>query len=379
MPPDNVATLEDPLPVRVSKPPLTVPPVKMPATFIEPPETFAIREPAAVTVPAVMLPLEIEPVDVAPVKLVLPSPARLARETSPLATVKLRLPSFATAPREVAPETNPRAPETRVNAADEPKLTALREPALSVMDDTFENAPETPVKVPAATVMEPLKVFAALFKLSTSVPTFDKAPVPLKTPVNVPEEMESEPLSAIAPPVTVPRVRRVPTLPTVSAPAVMAVNVPPPFAIRLPPLRSVSFVNPATVTVPPLITEEVKVPPTVTEPPETIELRLLATLTVPPEIDPMEIEPLLAKLVTPVPDKLPKTTVPDVPLNVSEPNSATVPKVSAVLEKLAVVPTLPVNSTPLFTSTALNEPPLKTIVPVFAREPVPALNVPAVM
>jgi hypothetical protein len=336
VPPDNVATLEDPLPVRVSKPPLTVPPVKMPATFIEPPETFAIREPAAVTVPAVMLPLEIEPVDVAPVKLVLPSPARLARETSPLATVKLRLPSFATAPREVAPETNPRAPETRVNAVDEPKLTALSEPALSVMDDTFENAPVTPFKVPAATVMEPLKVFA-LFRLRTSVPIFNKAPVPLNTPVSVPTEMESEPLSAIAPPVTVPRVR-VARLPTVSAPPVMVISVPPPLDMRLPPLKSVSFVNPATVTVPPLTTEEVKVPPTVTEPPETFELRLLATLTVPPEIDPLEIEPLLAKVVTPVPNKLPKTTVPDVPLNVSEPNSATVPKVSAVLEKLAVVP-----------------------------------------
>jgi hypothetical protein len=100
---------------------------------------------------------------------------------------------------------------------------------------------------------------------------------------------------------------------------------------------------------------------------------------VPPEIDPLEIEPLLANVVTPVPDKLPKTTVPDVPLNVSEPNSATVPKVSAVLENLAVVPTLPVNSAPLFASTARSEPPLRTIVPVFAREPVPALNVPAVI
>jgi hypothetical protein len=133
------------------------------------------------------------------------------------------------------------------------------------------------------------------------------------------------------------------------------------------------------VTVPPLITVEVKVPPTVTEPPETLELKLLATLTVPPVIEPLEIEPLLAKVVTPVPDKLPKTTVPDVPLNVSEPNSATVPKVSEVLEKLAVVPKLPVNRAPLFTSTALNEPPLRKIVPVFARAPDTALNVPAVM
>ena len=94
---------------------------------------------------------------------------------------------------------------------------------------------------------------------------------------------------------------------------------------------------------------------------------------------PLEIEPLLANVVTPVPEKLPNTTVPDVPLNVSEPNSATVPKVSDVPEKLAVVPTLPVNSAPLFTSTALSEPPLKRMVPVFAREPVPAFNVPAVM
>ena len=378
VPPDNVEILEDPLPVRFSEPPLTVPAVKMPPTVTEPPETFAIREPVAVTVPAVMLPLEIEPVDVAPVKLVVPLPERLARETSPVATVKLRLPAFATAPREVALETNPCAPEARVNAVDEPKLAALNEPALSVMDETLENAPETPVNVPAATVIEPLNVLAP-FKLSTSVPIFNKAPVPLNTPANVPEEMESEPLSAIVPlPVTVPRVR-VARLPTVSAPAVMDVSVPPPLAMRLPPLSRASLVNPATVTVPPLITVEVKVPPTVTEPPETFELKLLATLTVPPVMLPLEIEPLLANVVNPVPDKPPKTTVPDVPLNVSEPNSATVPRVSAVLEKLAVVPTLPVNRAPLFTSTALSEPPLSTMVPVFAREPVPAFNVPAVM
>ena len=358
VPPDNVVILEEPLPVRFSEPPLTVPAVKMPPTVTEPPETFAIREPVAVTVPAVMLPLEIEPVDVAPVKLVAPLPDRLASETSPLATVKLRLPSFATVPREVAPETKPRAPEARVSAVDEPKVPAF--------------------KVPAATVMEPLKLLEP-FKLSTSVPVFDKAPVPLNTPFNVPAEMEREPLSAIVPlPVTVPSVR-VARLPTVSAPAVMVVRVPPPFAMRLPPLSSASLVNPATVTVPPLSTAEVKVPPTVTEPPETLELKLLATLTVPPVIEPLEIEPLLAKVVTPVPDKLPKTTVPDVPLNVSEPNSATVPSVSVPLEKLAVVPTLPVNRAPLFTSTALSEPPLRTMVPVFAREPVPALNVPAVM
>ena len=377
VPPDNVVILEEPLPVRFSEPPLTVPPVKMPPTVTEPPETFAIREPVAVTVPAEMLPLEIEPVEVAPVKLVVPSPERLARETSPLATVKLRLPAFATAPREVALETNPRAPEARVNAVDEPKLAALNEPALSVMDETLENAPETPVNVPAATVIEPLNVLAT-FKLSTSVPTFDKAPAPLNTPVSVPAEMESAPLSAIDPPVTVPRVR-VARLPTVRAPAVIVVSVPPPFAMRLPPLSSASLVNPATVTVPPLITVEVKVPPTVTEPPETFELKLLATLTVPPVMLPLEIEPLLANVVTPVPDKPPKTIVPDVPLNVSEPNSATAPSVSAVPENLAVVPALPVNSAPLFASTALSEPPLRTMVPVFAREPVPALNVPAVM
>ena len=136
---------------------------------------------------------------------------------------------------------------------------------------------------------------------------------------------------------------------------------------------------PVRFSEPPLTVPPVKMPPTVTEPPETLELKLLATLTVPPVIEPLEIEPLLAKVVTPVPDKLPKTTVPDVPLNVSEPNSATVPSVSVPLEKLAVVPTLPVNRAPLFTSTALSEPPLRTMVPVFAREPVPALNVPAVM
>jgi len=136
---------------------------------------------------------------------------------------------------------------------------------------------------------------------------------------------------------------------------------------------------PVRVSEPPLTVPAVKIPPTVTEPPDTFELKLFVTLTVPPVIDPLEIEPLLEKVVTPVPDNLPKTTVPDVPLNVSKPYSATVPMVSVVLEKLAVVPTLPVNRAPLLTSTALREPPLRTIVPVFAREPVPALNVPAVM
>jgi hypothetical protein len=136
---------------------------------------------------------------------------------------------------------------------------------------------------------------------------------------------------------------------------------------------------PVRFSEPPLTVPAVKMPPTVTEPPETFEAKSLATTTLPAVIEPLVIEPLLAKVVTPVPDKLPKTTVPDVPLNVSEPNSATVPKVSNVPEKVAVVPALPVNSAPLFTSTALSEPPLRKIVPVFAREPVPALNVPAVM
>ena len=237
--------------------------------------------------------------------------------------------------------------------------------------------------MPPAIFRVPENVLRLLDRVSVlAVPVLVSEPDPLSTPASAPEEMVNDPLSVTLS-VTkvllrVPRVRFA-RLPTVSAPAVMVVSVPPPFAMRLPPLKSVPLVNPATVTVPPLITGEVKVPPTVTEPPETLELKLLATLTVPPVIDPLEIEPLLANVVTPVPDKLLNTTVPDVPLNVSEPNSATVPKVSDPPEKLAVVPALPVNSAPLFTSTALSEPPIKRMVPVFARAPDTALNVPAVM
>lgn len=271
------------------------------------------------------------------------------------------------------------APVPTFNKAVTGRETAISEPAFTFTTPTdCKVVPKVVDSVPPAIFRVPENVLAPLPNVSVlAFPVLVNVPVPLNTPGNAPAEMESEPLSAMAPPVTVPRVR-VARLPTVSAPAVIVVSVPPPFAMRLPPLKSVPLVNPATVTVPPLITEEVNVPPTVTEPPETLELKLLATLTVPPEIDPLEIEPLLANVVTPVPDKLPNTTVPDVPLNVSEPNSATVPRVSDVLEKLAVVPKLPVNSAPLFTSTARSEPPLRTIVPVLAREPVPALNVPAV-
>jgi hypothetical protein len=276
------------------------------------------------------------------------------------------------------------APVPTFNKAVEGKEATISEPAFTFTTLTAckllgydeDSIPPAMFTVPENVLRLIEEVLAKVSVLV--VPVLVSEPVPLSTPVNVPAEMESEPLSAIAPPVTVPRVR-VARLPTVSTPAVMVVSVPPPFAMRLPPLKSVPLVNPVTVTVPPLCTFEVKLPPTVTEPAETFELKSLATLTVPPVILPLVIEPLLANVVTPVPDKLPKTTVPDVPLNVSEPNSATVPKVSNVPEKVAVVPALPVNSAPLFTSTALSEPPLRKIVPVFARAPDTALNVPAVM
>jgi hypothetical protein len=160
---------------------------------------------------------------------------------------------------------------------------------------------------------------------------------------------------------------------------VVICNVPE-FA-TVPPDNVVILEEPLPVrfSEPPLTVPAVKIPPTVTEPPETFAIREPVAVTVPAVMLPLEIEPLPANVVTPVPDKLPKITVPDVALNVSEPNSATVPKVSDVPEKLAVVPALPVKSAPLFTSTALKEPPLRKIVPVFAREPVPAFNVPAVM
>ena len=347
--------------VRVSEPPL-------PVIEIVP---FPIRDPS-VTI-AELDAKVVTPVDESESVAIEPVVTLEPKETNP---EDESVPKFTVAEEKLA-----LAPVPTFNKAVDGREIAISEPAFTFTTLTACNALTAVVdSVPPAIFRVPENVLRLLDRVSVlAAPVLVSEPDPLSTPASAPEEMESEPLSAMAaPPLTVPRVR-VARLPTVSAPAVMVVRVPPPFAMRLPPLSSVSFVNPATVTVPPLITAEVKVPPTVTEPPETFELKLLATLTVPPVIEPLEIEPLLAKVVTPVPDKLPKTTVPDVPLNVSEPNSATVPKVSEVLEKLAVVPILPVNSAPLFTSTALNEPPLRRIVPVFARAPDTALKVPAVM
>jgi len=372
--------------VKVKEPPLPVMET-VPFPFNDPSVTIAMLE-AIETAPAAAsesVPIEILLKPLPPKAAVPADESESEFITTELLVRNETIPEDESVPNvRLGPEKLALAPAPTFNTAVDGKENALSEPALTLTTLTEEKliVLDDRINVPPATFKVPENGLVALDNVRVPAPILVKEPVPLNWPVRRPEETSNDPLSVTLS-VTevllrVPRVR-VARLPTVSAPAVMVVSVPPPFAMRLPPLKSASLVNPVTVTVPPLCTFEVKLPPTVTEPPETFELKSLATTTLPAVIEPLEIEPLAANVVTPVPDKLPKTTVPNVPLKESVPNSATVPKVSDVPEKLAVVPTLPVNSAPLFTSTALSEPPLKRMVPVFAREPVPALKVPAVM
>ena len=82
----------------------------------------------------------------------------------------------------------------------------------------------------------------------------------------------------------------------------------------MPPLKRLMVALPLNVAAPALIVPIVAAPPTVTAPPRISEVSVPTTFTFPPEIPPLEIIALLAKLVEPAPVKLAAVIVPDPPV-----------------------------------------------------------------
>ena len=282
--------------VFVSVPPVTVELIvrSEPALTSTPlPAVARDREPPEIVPPPVEVMPEAAPKVSAPVEATVTAPPFTARLPESVLVPIVSVPTVVTAPNVLPLVKVAEAPEAMVKVlAPDRAVPKVSEPPLT------DTEPVKPLNEEAFTA---------------TVPLVESAPVPLKTPVNVPPATLREPRLLTVPLVNV-ETTTLAFEPMLKLPVASdrTVLVPAPEIPTEPPLMP-----PARVAVPPIL----NVPVVTASVMDTLALNVVS-----PVLVKLVSEPLLKKLVVPVPLRLVAVTVPVAALKVSVDAFASAPK-----------------------------------------------------